>query len=546
MTSPANRTPLHLPSSHRCLLFLLSTHMLLAPAVSAQQTRKDARDLTELVTALQDRDARVREDAAQALGEMGPGASEAVDPLLLCLSDTDPYVVGKSAEALSRIGSAAIPGLIRALEHGVPAARWPSTIALGKIGLEAHAAVNALTSALADSSSEVRWGAAVALGNIGQKAEPAVPALLHALSDADQDVRQGASLALDRINPSAVEIHTDWQSIAAAIDTLTPGLMKETGVPGVAIALIKNRTHVWSRQYGLANAKTGERVTNETMFEACSMSKPVFGYLAMKLVESGKLELDRPLIQYVEPSSLRGQPEHERITARMVLAHTTGLPNWRKGEEERDGPLPVTFKPGSRFGYSGEGIHYLQRVVEQITGERLDVCARRAFLDPIGLKHASFIWTDELDGVIAAGHDSEGKFLEKTRYTHPNAAYTLYTSADDYARFLIEIMNPDRGAAYSLTRSTIDTMLARQVAVTSREPIERPGKARGTEVYWGLGWSMNASAQGYIYHHSGANRSGFRCFSQFNPATGSGIVIMTNGTGGSDLWTRLISRIGNL
>ena len=133
--------------------------------------------------------------------------------------------------------------------------------------------------------------------------------------------------------------------------------------------------------------------------------------------------------------------------------------------------------------------------------------------------------------MIASGHTAEGMFLEKTRYTHPNAAYTLYTSADDYARFLIEIMKQDRTSPYSLRQSTVDTMLARQVVVTSREPIERPGKARGTAVYWGLGWSMNETAQGYIMHHSGANRSGFRCFSQFNPATGSGIVIMTNGLG---------------
>ena len=547
MFAPFHRHTSNLLSPFRSLVLLLSFYTLLTPGVSAQQqTRMDTQDLAPLVKALQDPGPRVRENAAESLGQMGPGASEAIDPLLLCLSDADPYVIGKAAEALSRIGGAAVPGLIRVLEHAVPAARWPATIALGKIGPEAHAAVPALTQALTDSTDEVRWGAAVALGNVGPKAQPAVPALMRTLSDRDQDVRFGASQALDRIDPTALEAHADWQSIASTIDTLTPGLMRETGVPGVAIALVKNRTLVWSRQYGLASVKTGEGVTDETMFEACSMTKPVFGYLAMKLVESGKLELDRPLIEYLEPSSLRGQPGHDRITARMVLAHTTGLPNWRKGEDERDGPLPVTFPPGSKFGYSGEGFYYLQRVVERITGEPLDVYARRTLLDPMGLAHTSFAWREELDAMIADGHTAEGKFLAKTRYIHPNAAYTLYTSADDYARFLIEIIKQDRTAPYTLRQSTVDTMLAPQVVVTSREPIERPGRARGTAVYWGLGWSMNATAQGYIFHHSGANRSGFRCFSQFNPATGSGIVIMTNGLGGGDLWTRLISRVGNL
>jgi CubicO group peptidase (beta-lactamase class C family) len=499
-----------------------------------------------LTAALKDRSSRVRENAAEALGSLGPDAGTAVEALLVCLSDRDPYVAGKSAEALSRIGPTAVAGLIGALDVSDPATRWSATIALEKMGQDASPALPALTRSLGDASSEVRWGAAVALGNIGAKARSAVPALMRALSDEDQDVRQAASLALDRIGATVTPGHTDWQQIAATIDTLTKRLMRETHVPGVTIALINHRALVWSGQYGSANMKSGEPVRGETMFEACSMSKPVFAWVVMKLVESGKLDLDRPLVEYLNPLSLRGQADHRRITARMVLSHTSGLPNWRKGEEERDGPLPVTFAPGSKFGYSGEGFYYLQRVVEHITDEPFDVYARRTLFDPMGLKHMSFAWTEELDATIAGGHDSAGTFLQKSRYTHPNAAYTLYTSAGDYARFLIEIMRHDRSAGQSITQRSVDTMLSRQVSVTSREPIERPGKARGSAVYWGLGWSINATAQGDIIHHSGANRSGFRCFCQFNPATGSGIVIMTNGTGGGDLWTRLISRVGNL
>jgi CubicO group peptidase (beta-lactamase class C family) len=500
----------------------------------------------ELVVALKDQSDRVRENAAGALGEMGPGAAGAVDALLVCLSDRNPYVNGKSAEALSRIGIPALPGLIAALSKGNATARWSATIALSKIGPDARPAVSALTGALKDTSDVVRWGAAIALGNIGVEARSSVPALLRELSDRDQDVRRGASLSLDRIDPSAVEAHADWRSLAATIDTLVPSLMNDTRVPGVAIALISARTLVWSAHYGVADKKSRDPVTGETLFEACSMTKPVFGYLVMKLVEEGKLDLDRPLVDYLDPLSLRGQGDHGRITARMVLSHTSGLPNWRKDEEERDGPLPVMFFPGSKFGYSGEGFFYLQRVVEQITGEPLDLYARRTLLDPLGLKQMSFTWTDDLEMKIASGHDASGAFLQKTRYTHPNAAYTLYTSADNYARFLIEIMNPDRGAKYSLSQGSIEGMLSHQVVVTSREPIERPGKARGSEVSWGLGWSINATAKGDIFHHSGANRSGFRCFCQFNPSTGSGVVIMTNGIRGDELWIRLISRIGNL
>jgi hypothetical protein len=89
-------------------------------------------------------------------------------------------------------------------------------------------------------------------------------------------------------------------------------------------------------------------------------------------------------------------------------------------------------------------------------------------------------------------------------------------------------------------------MLRHQVAVGAREPMERPGAAQGQAVYWGLGWSLNTTAQGDIAHHSGANRTGFRCFSQFSPARGSGLVVFTNGTQGGELWTRLVAAIGDL
>jgi len=147
---------------------------------------------------------------------------------------------------------------------------------------------------------------------------------------------------------------------------------------------------------------------------------------------------------------------------------------------------------------------------------------------------------------LAAGHDTDGAFLQKTKYSHANTAYTLYTTAEEYALFLNEIMRTDRSAAHSLSRPSIEAMLSHHVRVDVREPIERPGKAKGLEVWWGLGWSINTTGEGDIVHHSGANRSGFRCFSQFSPSRGSGIVIMTNGLGGGDLWTRLICAVGDL
>lgn len=497
-----------------------------------------------LVDALADTSAPVREEAVAALGLVTRGDTRSVTPLARCLSDGDPFVVGKAGSALASIGTSALPGVVKILLGTDPAARTAATIVLGKMGTLAASAALDLTRALTDDHADVRYGAAHALGRIGPPARIAIPALLDALSDPDQDVRTAATLALEHIDPSAVLLPS-WQTIAAIIDTLTPRLMRDVHVPGVSIALIQKNAVVWSRQYGAANVTTGAAVTDSTMFEACSMSKPILAVIALRLAERGVLDLDQPLVEYLDLPSLRGQPGRERITARMALSHTTGLPNWRRGDDERDGPLPIQFPPGSRFGYSGEAIYYLQQVIESITGMPLDVLAEREIFAPLRLRHMSFTWQEDFGGLIAGGHTAEGTYRTTTRYTHANAAYSLYTSAVEYARFIIAVMRPATSGGLLSARSTA-AMLAHQVPVPAREPVERPGRGRATAVYWGLGWAINATGQGDIIHHSGSNQSGFRCFSQFNPATGAGIVIMTNGANGSDVWTRLISRIGNL
>jgi CubicO group peptidase (beta-lactamase class C family) len=188
---------------------------------------------------------------------------------------------------------------------------------------------------------------------------------------------------------------------------------------------------------------------------------------------------------------------------------------------------------------------YLQHIVEHITGEPIELYAQRTLFEPIGLRHTSYVWTRELDSCLATGHDANGAFLRKSKYTNANAAYTLYTTAREYAMFLIEIMKTNRSAKHSLSKRSIDAMLKRQVRADTREPIERPGRAQASSVYWGLGWSINATKEGDIMHHSGSNRTGFRCFSQFNPRKGSGLVIMTNSSSGGDLWTRLVNLIGD-
>jgi len=527
----------------RSLLIVLS---LLACGPVARAAPATDTAVPGLVQRLGDADPAVREQAAAQLGRLGPQAHAAVEPLVALLGHDDPYLRGAAAVALGQIGAAAVPALVRALGSDDAELRWSAAIALGRTGAPAAQALAVLTGLLSDPSAQVRQVAAVTLGDLGEAARAAAPALTRSLSDRDEAVRRSATTALARVAPDERSRQLRHEALVATLDRLVPTLLAEHHVPGLAIALIRERRLVWSRGYGLRAAGSSEAVTTDTVFEAASMSKPILALLAMQLVDARRLDLDRPVVEYGPELRVPDLPEKRLVTARMLLSHTAGYPNWRPGGEEREGPLPLLFRPGSRFGYSGEGTFHLQRQVESISGQRLDRLAQRSLFEPLGLRHSDFGWTPQIGARQATGHGDDGQALPTSRYLHPNAAYTLYTTADDYARLLVEMMKAEQGESALLSRAAAQEMLRHQVEAGAREPIERPGAAQGQAVFWGLGWSINRTAQGDIAHHSGANRTGFRSFSQFSPSRGSGLVIFTNGLQGDEVWKRLVAAIGDL
>ena len=277
-----------------------------------------------------------------------------------------------------------------------------------------------------------------------------------------------------------------------------PGLMKQHRVPGVSFALISNRRLAWSRGYGVRCAGSGELVQPDTIMEACSMSKPLFAYLVLKLVEQDRLDLDRPLVEYLGAEYVANDVRHRRITAQMALTHTSGLPNWRSGGWRSNSPLSIGFDPGTRFRYSGEGFLMLQRAVEAELNTDLDSFALEHLLNPLEMKNSRFVWDDRFVVRSSCGHDRDGRVKANRRYyDRANAAFTLYTTAEDYARFLVEIMREDRSAPHSISAESRMTMLTAAV--------HRDDK----DADWGLGWGLRTLGDSQQVFHSGANGSGF-------------------------------------
>jgi CubicO group peptidase (beta-lactamase class C family) len=143
-----------------------------------------------------------------------------------------------------------------------------------------------------------------------------------------------------------------------------PRLMELAQLPGLGMGVIHGDRLVWQHYAGVANAMTKAPIAAGSIFPAASMGKQIFAYAVLQLVDEHHLDLDRPLKRYLSEDAPTGE-RGERITARHILSHSSGLPNWRS---EGDQPLIPAFEPGTKFRYSGEGFYYLQRCVEKITG----------------------------------------------------------------------------------------------------------------------------------------------------------------------------------
>jgi CubicO group peptidase (beta-lactamase class C family) len=310
-----------------------------------------------------------------------------------------------------------------------------------------------------------------------------------------------------------------------------PALMKQHLVPGVSFALISDSQLVWSRGFGVRCAGSNEMIQPDTIMEACSMSKPFFAYLLLKQVQQQRFDLDRPLVEYLGGDYLAGDPRHRHITARMALTHTSGLPNWRSGGWRSDSTISLVGEPGTKFRYSGEGFLMLQRALENELDTDLDTLSREQLIEPLALHNTGFVWDDRFAAQSSCGHDRQGQVKTgRKHYDRANAAYTLYTSAEDYARFLIEILREDRSANHSISA----TMRTQMLSIASH----REDKDQD----WGLGWGLGMLNGHRQVFHGGANGSGFRCYCEFFPDSGDGLVIMTNALAGDDLWNSVVDQ----
>lgn len=324
-------------------------------------------------------------------------------------------------------------------------------------------------------------------------------------------------------------------SLPAQENTLAPlirDLMPRANVPGLSIALIEDGKIAWVGSFGVKNRETGDKVDDRTVFQAASLSKVVFTYGVLKLMDQHKLDLDTPLAKYL-PDYVANDPRINSITVRYVLTHRTGFPNWRQHEK-----LEILFTPGERFSYSGEGFVYLQQVVQKITGVPFDTWMRETVFDPLEMTDSSYLWQPKYDSQAAAGHNAAGSpgplfkpTLDASSVNSgggPSAASSLLTTARDYGKFVIAVMN-----GTGLEPKTSRAMLTSQTQVDAgcSNCMGRPVTKTSESISWGLGVGLEQTAKGKYFWHWGDNGD-FKAFVAASPISKRGVVIFTNSENG--------------
>ncbi|WP_433865624.1 serine hydrolase domain-containing protein [Ralstonia wenshanensis] len=277
--------------------------------------------------------------------------------------------------------------------------------------------------------------------------------------------------------------------------------MADVPASGMAVAVIDAGQTVYLHAFGRRNA-AGEPLRTDTVMVAASLTKPVFAYFVMQLVDEGRIDLDTPIERYLpQPlpsyppwSSLAADERWRAITPRMLLSHRSGLPNLPALEPDRR--VHLHFDPGARFAYSGAGINLLQFVLERGLGLDVDAELRRRVFRRFDMRRTSMTWQQANADNQADGTTQNGEPRPHPHRQRAAAASSMDTTVEDYARFVAGLVRGDGLSAVSRA-----AMTASQGPITTATEFptlqpELPAALRRPDLATGLGVVVFDGPQG--------------------------------------------------
>ena len=293
-----------------------------------------------------------------------------------------------------------------------------------------------------------------------------------------------------------------------AMDGFIERQMGSLQIPALSLTIINKGEIVYQSVTGIIN-KEGDPVDSLTLFEAASMTKPVFSYVVIRLAEKEILDLDTPLYKYLPNYDLDYDDRYKLITAKMVLSHTSGLPGWRKNFFC---DLILDTIPGTKYIYSNEGFEYLGDVIKHITGRNLQDIFDEEIFTPFNINNSYLISNDYVNKHIADGkkNNNEEEWGRNCMRHTPHMSHSLFSESHDYSKFIIGLMKESKNS-----QSTFNSMSTPQFEY-------EPGKSIC------LGIRREETPFGVKYHHGGNNANRYNSRFEFWPDSDFGYVYFMN------------------
>jgi CubicO group peptidase (beta-lactamase class C family) len=295
--------------------------------------------------------------------------------------------------------------------------------------------------------------------------------------------------------------------------------LKANNIPTLGLGVIKQGQLQQVRVFG--ELEPGKGAPFNSIFNVASLAKPVTAMVTLKLVSAGKWDLDEPLFSYWTDPDVAADPRSKLLTTRHVLSHQSGFPNWRYMNESNT--LDFKFSPGEQYQYSGEGMEYLRKALENKFDKTLNELASELIFTPLAMTDTQYVFNESIDlSRVAPGYDNQGKAYETIQHQTANAADDLLTSIADYGKFLVNVL---QGAG--LSEKVYTDMTSHQVAST-----------RGK--HFGLGFEIyDLDAGQYALSHGGAD-NGAQTIVFIFPKTQEGLIIFTNVDEGYKVYEKLL------
>jgi CubicO group peptidase (beta-lactamase class C family) len=338
-----------------------------------------------------------------------------------------------------------------------------------------------------------------------------------------------------------------------------PGLslldqMSQLHVPGVSIAVIHNGKLEWAKGYGVTKLG-GPPVSPDTVFNAASMTKPLTAIAVMRLVQEGKVDLDKDVNSYLRTWKI---PENQytvmhKVTVRELLSHTSGIGTHNGEVIDPDKGVPtmlqmlngekpstsaavrVEAEPGTKYAYANGGFLILQLLISDLTGESFPQYMQDVVLRPLGMSHSTFQapLPASFVAMAATGYWENGvNGIAPEHFVKPAlGAGGLWTTAPDYAKLIVELQREYAGkSSILLKRTTVRQMLI-------------PGIGPSDAVRWGLGVRVGGILPKIYFEHGG---SGVFQNDMVGYVGGDGVVVLTSGGGGGALVEEIVRSVARV